>query len=378
MHAKLIALFVLLLPLSHQLRSATAQDAAPSEGSIEIELQPVPPHIARPVVTALAAARDGRFLAVAGDDHVIRLYRFDAEQAFPNRSEHEPSPSDKLITTKVRGLTLVANLEGHSDWIQTLVFSSDSKQLYSSGNDGRVLRWEYGANSKPTEITQLPYAVHSLSLSTQRQLLAIGGFSDQVGLWDLKAGDWKAHLACSCNDQRCVRFSPDGTLLLSGGRDGAIHVWDTETAAEKSVLRAHRDRVQTAMFSADGNVITSVGDDRRLVRYDLTTEQVILDRDLKGAKLRSMNLINDNLIAAAGAGNKIHVFDVLADSELGVLNGHTGSVAVMCSAAGFLISGSFDTTVRLWKIESAVSAEPGFAKPVGLAPLDADPNMEIR
>jgi WD40 repeat protein len=84
------------------------------------------------------------------------------------------------------------------------------------------------------------------------------------------------------------------------------------------------------------------------------------------------------LIAAAGADNAIHIYDVLADEELGKLTGHTGSVAVMCSCADLLASGSFDTTVRLWKIDSSLLQLRGITKPVGLAPLEVDRNMEIR
>ncbi len=130
---------------------------------------------------------------------------------------------------------------------------------------------------------------------------------------------------------------------------------------ELAHVALHRDRIHTASFSADGLVVTSVSDDRRILRYDLLSQQVTLDRELKGAKLRSLCLVNDYLIAAAGADNSIHIFSTLDDVELGKLTGHTGSVAVMCCSGERLVSGSFDTTVRIWNIESALSAsrQPG-------------------
>jgi WD40 repeat protein len=275
------------------------------------------------------------------------------------------------------GVTLLATWSGHSDWILSLVFSSDSQYLYSSGKDGRVLRWQRN-QPQAAEITRVPHAVHSLSLSTQRQLLAVGGFHHQVGLWDLAAGTWRGHFSCSCNDQRCVRFSPSGDRLLSGGRDGMVHIWDTTTGEQLAALPLHQDRVHTASFSADGHVVTSTGDDRRLVRYDLLAEDWVLEQRLKGSKLRAMCLVNDYLIAVAGADNTIRIFDVLLEEELGQLTGHTGSVAVMASAGEFLVSGAFDTTVRLWHLETELHTRPGVTKPVGLAPLDVDRKIDIR
>lgn len=344
--------WTLLLALCCSFASTPVLAFEPPAGGLEIPLDPLRPELSPPVVTALASSRDGLYLAAAGDDHVIRL--IDVEQG-----------------------RVVGNFSGHTDWIQTLVFSASSKQLYSSGNDGRVLLWEAG-QVEPQEVLRLPYAVRCLSLSTHKQLLAVGGFGTEVGLWDLREGKWHLKFSCSCGDQRCVRFSPDGERLLCGGRDGNIRVWDTTTGEELMHVPLHRDRVHTAAFSADGRVVTSVGDDRRIVRYDLLAQQVTLDRELKGAKLRSLCLINDYLIAAAGADNAIHIFDVLADEELGKLTGHTGSVAVMCSCADMLVSGSFDTTVRLWKIDSSLLQVRGITKPVGLAPLEVDRNMEIR
>lgn len=352
MQAKLNCYRLVLLGVI-ALASGISWAEEPSTGSIEIPLKAIAPHTSAPVVTALAASRDGRFLAVAGDDHVIRL--LDVE------------------STHVLG-----QFAGHTDWILSLVFSADSKQLFSSGNDGRVLQWEYGQADTPIELFHLPYAVRCLSLSTEKQLLAVGGFGEEVGIWDLQANAWHSKFSCSCGDQRCVRFSPSGDRLLCGGRDGNLRVWNTTTGEELAHVPLHTRRVHTAAFSADGNVITSVSEDRHLVRYDLLTQQVTLDRELKAAKLRSLCLINDYLIAAAGADNAIHIFDVLADEELGKFTGHTGSVAVMCSCADQLVSGSFDTTVRLWKIEPSLLHVRGFTKPVGLAPLKVDRNMDIR
>ena len=326
---------------------------ADNVASLEIQLDKIEPHVSPPVVTALAASRDEAYLAAAGDDHVVRLIS---------------AKSGKIL----------GDFSGHSDWIQALVFSADSKQLYSAGNDGRVLRWDYAEPKKPVEILQLPYAVRCLSLSSERGQLAVGGFGEEVGIWDLHQNKWVHKFSCSCGDQRCVRFSPSGDKLLCGGRDGALRVWDTTSGQELAHVPLHRDRVHTASFSADGLVVTSVGDDRRIVRYDLLSRQVTLDRELKSAKLRSLCLVNDYLIAAAGADNTIHMFDVLADVELGKLTGHTGSVAVMCCSGERLVSGSFDTTVRLWNIESSLSSSRGPARPVGLAPLNVDRNIEIR
>ena len=138
------------------------------------------PRHSAPVVTALAASHDGRFLAAAGDDHVIRI--IDAATG-----------------------TTFSTLSGHTDWIQSLVFSSDSQQLYSAGNDGRILRWNHRYPVSHDELINLDFAIRSISLATEKDVLAACGFSQTVVVWDLGSGQVKHQLSCDSGDQRFGR-----------------------------------------------------------------------------------------------------------------------------------------------------------------------------
>lgn len=337
---------------STQLTSTVAATEA-SSSSLEILIEPLEEQKSPPVVTAMSASHDGKYLAIAGDDHVIRLFDVGLQKT-------------------------VRELSGHIDWIQSLVFSADSHVLYSSGNDGRVLRWEHKYPAAPTEIVRLPFAVRSLSLASERQLLAIGGFSDDVRIWNLATRAWKHQFKCDCSDQRCVRFSPSGDELLCGGRDGGIRVWNVKTGELITDKHLHQSRVFTAAFSRDGDMITSAGEDGHLIRFDLTANKVKMDRELAKTKFMSMCLINDQLVAVAGSDNSIRLYDMVVGEVIAKLNGHFGTVAIMCPCGEMLASGSFDTSVRIWDLEAEVLQQAKFSMPVGLAPLDVDAKMRIR
>ncbi len=320
--------------------------------SAEIHLAPLPQHDSPPVITALAASHDGRFLAAAGDDHAVR------------------------IVDVASGAT-ISTLIGHIDWVQSLVFSADSQDLYSAGNDGRVLKWHHQYPVSHTLVLATDFAVRAITLSSERNLLAICGFSNEVVLWDLSSGREKFRLSCDSPDQRCVRFSPDGGRLLRGGRLGEICVWDTETGAELAHYRQHNRRVFTAAFSADGSSVTSVGEDRRMIRYNIDAQQVTYDQVVASGKLMSMSLINDHMVAAAGADNSIVLVDIMSNQAVAQLNGHTGTVAVMVPCGEFLASGSFDTTIRIWNLERIAQREIPTGRPVR-APFKIDSELQIR
>ncbi len=322
-------------------------------GAAEILLEPLANASSRPVVTALAASRDGKFLAAAGDDHAIRIISVD------------------------EGETL-AVLTGHEDWIQSIAFVGDSQTLFSAGNDGRVLKWENRYPIEALEVLQLPYALKSLSVSNQQQLLAIGGFSKEIVVWDLSSGDVRFRLACDCRDQRCVSFSPDGMHILSGGRDGELKVWRTDNGELIADFHEHVGRVQTASFSADGWQVTSAGEDRQLIRYDLRTAEVTHRQEFGQSKLMSLCMISNDVVAVAGADNAIHLYDASTNEVLADLRGHFGSVAVMTPCGDFLASGSFDTSIRIWNLETIEAGIFNYSKPVSRSRIKMDSRLRIR
>lgn len=338
--------------IANRLTADIRSHAADGLEFAEVRLAPLPEHDSPPVITALAASHDGRFLAAAGDDHAIR------------------------IVDVTSGAT-ISTLVGHIDWVQSVVFSADSQSLYSAGNDGHVLKWHHQYPISHTQVLESGFAIRALTLATKKNLLAVCGFSNEVVLWDLSSGQEKFRLSCDSPDQRCVRFSPDGGRLLRGGRLGEICVWDTETGAELAHYRQHNRRVFTAAFSADGSSVTSVGEDRRMVRYDIGSQQVTYDQVVASGKLMSMCLINDHMVAAAGADNSIVLVDTMSNQAVAHLDGHTGTVAVMVACGEFLASGSFDTTIRIWNLERISQREVPTGRPVR-APFQIDSELQIR
>lgn len=120
-----------------------------------------------------------------------------------------------------------------------------------------------------------------------------------------------------------VEFSPDGKTLLSAGDDGTVRIWNARTGSALKVLRAHESAPPRffegvrARYSPDGRLIAT----------------------------------------SAYWDDVARVWDAETGEKIQELRGHAGGIrSVDWSPDGqFIVSVSFDGTVRIWQQDTARS-----------------------
>lgn len=188
--------------------------------------------------SAVAASRDGKWLATAGRDHVIRLW--DAATGQP-----------------------VKEFPGHSGAVNSLRFSSDGTRLASGSADKTVRVWDIGGGTlfsqKETgnEVSAVAWVLGG------RQLASAGG-EPVIRLWELPAqgdGEWKPlkELAGHTGPVTCLEaIEPDGKQLLSGSADGSMRQWSVEQNKQLRQLD-HGAPVTAVAAAPNGRIFASAG-----------------------------------------------------------------------------------------------------------------------
>ncbi len=301
----------------------------------------------KPVVTGVSLQADGNLLAIVGDDHYVSLY-------------------------DIRSQQFVEHLKRHTDWVRTAQFSPDSSALFTGGNDHRLIRWETDQLTTPAFQVRRKDAIIKIAITSDSKKVATVGFSRNLVIHDAKTGAEQSRFKCACDDNHSVAFSADDKLVAAGGRCGTIRVWDIESKAKIHELKAHRRRIRTLEFTPAGDLL-SAGDDQmvRVNKLANPTQSIVLPRH--ASKLFAVQTIAPSVIATSGSDNKIHIWNTQRGSEVGSLEKHTGTVSCLDMAQDVLVSGSFDTTVRIWTPDKdqLANATPRFIAPNATAQTPA-------
>ncbi len=276
----------------------------------------------KPVVTGVDVDSAGRLMAMVGDDHFVSIYNF-GDSEF---SEH---------------------LDRHTDWVRTARFSHDGRVLATAGNDRQLFIWDATELSAPVVRKRNPEAIIDVAFSKDNSKIATVGFEPWLRIFDTSDGTQVSTMRCVCPDNHAVAFSADGEFVAAAGRCGNVRVWEVSTGKQVSQYKAHRKRIRSLEFSIDGRLVSG-SDDQSIAITDPTNTDSLRRMPRLASKLYSVKLFLDGTIATGGSDNRIHLSQLSNGAAIGSLEGHTGTVSCLSLKGNKLVSGSYDTQVRIW------------------------------
>jgi WD40 repeat protein len=246
----------------------------------------------------VAISPDGKRVAAAGGDGVVRLWDDVTAMPLPKPRQHDD----------------------HGDIVSAAVFAEDGRVLISSGYDATVRAWSTGRTGKVSFV--LP--------------------TDQA--------DGMGRLFC-------LAVSPNGRLLLCGGQDKMVHLWDLQKQEHVRSFKGHPASVTSVAFAGNGRLAASGSSDSDgTVRIWKVPEGDMLHQLNLGSEIAGLALSADGKRVLAGCRDgTVRLWDVSGERELCSFKGDALRIwCVALSPDGRLaLSGGEDRTVRLWALPPA-------------------------
>ena len=261
-------------------------------------------------ITSVLVSPDGRFLASQLTDWKNKNFQIQLWDTATGRLSH--------------------TLTGHTRWIKSIAFSTDSKTLVSGDEHETIRLWDTATGKlKATLNWRRGTATYALAFSPSGRFIA-SGHRDGVKLWDntVKAkqqtddaiGDYQHTLEIDEHKDYVSKlaFSPDGKTLLTGSKDGTIQAWDTATGNHRFTCLGHFEGVRVLEFSLDGNTLTNLNQPFnppgivQRHQWNTNTGQLLsIDflTDSQGSRPMAISL-DGRTVAAHSSGGKCSLWDL--------------------------------------------------------------------
>ncbi len=257
------------------------------------------------------------------------------------------------LLTQVR---LAGYLNGHDDFVRTVVVSHDGNLVATGSRDGMVIIWDANTHNPLFELTTHTQRINSVAFSADNTRLASADGAGTVIIWDTQSGDLLQELSINNQEIRGIAFSPDDSLLVFANSRGQLAWWSAEDYTQLDVIQAQSEGVIYDLeFSPDGSILATGGDDNNIHLWsteDFSSQQVI---PAHTDWVLSLAFSPDGQQLASGSvDTDVRVWNVADGSSDWGNSSHRGEVfALTFSDDGqLLISGGLDANIIFWDAET--------------------------
>jgi RNA polymerase sigma factor (sigma-70 family) len=237
-------------------------------------------------------------------------------------------------------------------WAFTL--SPDGKVLATGGSTNRVHLWQVpGGKALNPPDTGLNESVNWVAFSPDGRTVATGGWGRRIQLWDASTGKLLRELAHS---GVCL-FHPDGKTLITGGvRDGTIRLWDLASGSERRSFPTGTRRIGSLAVSPDGRTLATSYQGIRL--WDLDAGKLRQELGDPKTFVRQVAFTPDGKTLAAlhSQDQRVQLYDVATGKPGRTFKLHDGGGSLALSPDGKLLAARDTTTdgltrvIRLWDL----------------------------
>jgi WD40 repeat protein len=238
-----------------------------------------------PVTRALSFSPDGEYLAAAGGDQRIRLFKHTTGQ-------------------------IVKTLEGHRGLVRAVAIHPNGRLMVSAGFDGTLRTWRFPHGSELRRMESDVRENFALAILPENDMVASAGSGWGISVWKLADGAIVRHIPSGSDGILHLAAAHGADLVASAGRDRAISVWNIHTGLLVRRFTLHPSSVVGMAFFPGDQILATAGQDGSLSLWSVSAPDPIATLQTGEATINAMTLSTDGqTLVTASASGRINVWN---------------------------------------------------------------------
>jgi len=277
------------------------------------------------------------------------------------------------------------NLKGvHGGIVNVVRFHPNPSrmELFSGAEDGSISRWSLADGGKSKNFKGHVSSVRSLDVSPSGRYLASAGRDQVINVWDLETGKSLKTIPVM-EGVESLLFLDDDTFV-SGGEKGSLRKWSVQrgTCVQESARLAMGEHGISYITRHFSNLILTTSDLHILsVDIEALQLQVCIPGNL--GEVTDVAFLSEPSqgLAIGTNGPDLKIFPFPDSLACLSLPGHTAAILCVAVHGDWIVTGSRDNTVCLWRQVNGsyalVASLPGHTDSVGAVCIGPAPNGMI-
>ncbi len=252
----------------------------------------------------------------------------------------------------------VNRLAGHNGSVRSMVFTKKYNQLFTTGGDGKLLRWNFnGQTTKPSLIKdngKYDLSNRVLVISPDEKWLISGHNAKYIEVFDLE-NIRKNPIEINVHNARIwdLAFFPDNSGFLSVGADSTLSFCDLKS---KNIIKYLPTRANSIAISPDNKFVVLGMENGKLILLDKLDnyKEYIFQITSDNGGIQSVDFSHNGKYVAIGEkGGLVKLWDVKQRRIKATLSGFSAQVNDIAFGPNdnMVAAVSFDQKARIWFLD---------------------------
>jgi WD40 repeat protein len=244
-------------------------------------------------------------------------------------------------------------LEGHEGAVRSLAFIPGTNTFFSSGGDGKILRWDLNGNTKSYRtLIDNNFINRSLAISPNGRWLACGTTTSGIQLFNLNVQSSPPTILQGHKGWvEALSFTADNKGLFSASTDKSIIYWDLITGTNTTFITMDNTKVRCLAVSPTSRFLYGGTDNGQLIRWNMDTKEASILFQSDNNSIYSVAINSSGTrIAFVDKNGTLRLADARNNNILRAVPAHSARILDVKFSPDDrqLATSSMDKTVKIW------------------------------